>query len=116
MTFLESVERSPDRRRSRRQDPYPHRHQEIELPPIEPMVIEYRLHQLSCDVCGEMTQAPLPPGVSASGYGERVSAIVALLSGPYRQSYRQVCRFKDTVFGGKHSGGLSCKRKLNGLG
>lgn len=80
-------------------DPYPHRHQEIELPPIEPVVIEYRLHQLSCAVCGEMTRAPLPSGVSASGYGERVSAIVALLSGPYRQSYRQVCRLMDTVFG-----------------
>ena len=86
-------------------DPYPHRHQEIELPPIEPVVIEYRLHQLSCDVCGEMTRAALPSGVSASGYGERVSAIVALLSGPYRQSYRQVCRLMDTVFGVRLSRG-----------
>ena len=86
-------------------DHYPHRHQEIELPPIEPVVIEYRLHQLSCDVCGEMTRAPLPSGVSASGYGERVSALVALLSGPYRQSYRQVCCFMDTVFGVRLSRG-----------
>ena len=29
-------------------DPHPHRHQKLELPPIEPQVIEYRLHQLSC--------------------------------------------------------------------
>lgn len=80
-------------------DHHAHRHQEIELPPIEPVVIEYRLHQLSCDLCGEMTRATLPSGVSASGYGEHLSAIVALLSGPYRQSYRQVCRLMDTVFG-----------------
>lgn len=86
-------------------DRYPHRHQEIELPPIEPMVIEYRLHQLSCDACGAMTRAPLPPGVSPSGYGERLSAIVGLLSGPYRQSYRQVCGLMEGVFGVRLSRG-----------
>lgn len=86
-------------------DRYPHRHQEIELPPIEPMVIEYRLHQLSCNTCGEMTRAPLPSGVSPSGYGERLSAIVGLLSGPYRQSYRQVCGLMAGVFGVRLSRG-----------
>lgn len=80
-------------------DPRPHRHQEVELPPIEPMVIEYRLHQLSCDACGHLTRADLPPGVSPSGYGERLSAIVALLSGPYRHSYRQVCGLMADLFG-----------------
>ncbi|NEQ44531.1 MAG: IS66 family transposase [Leptolyngbya sp. SIOISBB] len=80
-------------------DPHPHRHQEIELPPIEPRVIEYRLHQLSCPVCGHQTRANLPTGVSPSGYGERLSAIVSLLSGPYRQSYRQVCGLMDDLFG-----------------
>lgn len=79
-------------------DPHPHRHQETELPPIEPMVIEYRLHQLSCSACGQLTRATLPPGVSPSGYGERLSAIVSLLSGPYRQSYRQVCGLMDDLF------------------
>ena len=62
-------------------DSRPHRHQEIELPPIEPRVIEYRLHQLCCEACGHLTRASLPTGVSPSGYGERLSAIVALLSG-----------------------------------
>ena len=80
-------------------DPRPHRHQELELPPIEAMVIEYRLHQLSCSVCGQQTRASLPTGVSPSGYGERLSAIVSLLSGPYRQSYRQVCGLMDDLFG-----------------
>ena len=80
-------------------DPHPHRHQETELPPIEPMVIEYRLHQLNCCACGQLTRANLPPGVSSSGYGERLSAIVSLLSGPYRQSYRQVCGLMEALFG-----------------
>lgn len=71
----------------------------MELPPIEPWVIEYRLHQLGCDGCGQMTRAELPPGVSAAGYGERLSGLVALLSGPYRQSYRQVWELMATVFG-----------------
>jgi len=79
-------------------DPRPHRHQEIELPPITPMVIEYRLHQLRCLTCGHLTRASLPPGVSPLGYGERLSAIVTLLSGPYRQSYRQVCGLMDELF------------------
>jgi len=33
------------------------------------------------------------------GYGERLSAIVALLSGPYRLSYRQVCALMSDLFG-----------------
>jgi hypothetical protein len=80
-------------------DARPHRHQEIELPPVEAMVIEYRLHQLSCAACGQQTRACLPTGVSPSGYGERLSALVSLLSGPYRQSYRQVCGLMDDLFG-----------------
>ena len=80
-------------------DKRPHRHQEIELPPVEPMVIEYRLHALSCEACGQMTRASLPTGVSPLGYGERLSAIVSLLSGPYRHSYRQVCALMQDLFG-----------------
>ena len=80
-------------------DRHPHRHQQLELPPIQPRVIEYRLHQLSCQVCGHQTRAHLPAGVSPLGYGERLSAIVALLSGPYRLSYRQVCALMSDLFG-----------------
>jgi len=77
---------------------HPHRHQEIELPPIKPTVIEYRLHQLSCSVCGQQTRAELPSGVSPSGYGARLSVVVALLSGAYRQSYQQVCALVEELF------------------
>lgn len=71
-------------------DEHPYRHQIVELPPIEPRVREHRLHQLTCEHCGAKTRSPLPEGVSRSGYGERLSALVALLSGGYRQSHRQV--------------------------
>lgn len=86
-------------------DSHPHRHQEIELPPIEPTVTEYRLHQLSCSVCGQQTRAELPSGVAPSGYGSRLSATVALLSGAYRQSYRQVCALMEELFGVRLSRG-----------
>ncbi len=70
-------------------DPHPYRHQVIELPEVQPRVDEYRLHQLGCPQCGEMTRAQLPAEVPASGYGPRLVATVGLLSGPYRQSERQ---------------------------
>jgi transposase len=44
-------------------------------------------------------------GVSALGYGERLTAMVALLSGAYRLSYRQVCAVMDDLFGVRLSRG-----------
>jgi transposase len=70
-------------------DPYPVRHQVVELPEVQPLVDEHRLHQLRCPDCGETRRAQLPSGVPASGYGPRLVATVGLLSGPYRQSERQ---------------------------
>ena len=79
-------------------DSQAHRHQVIELPPITPTVLEYRLHQLTCEHCGASTRASVPAGVSALGYGERLTAIVALLSGCYRQSHRQVQALMSDLF------------------
>jgi transposase len=80
-------------------DPAPYRHQVVELPPLEPYVEEHRLHQLECSKCGAITRAKLPEGVPASGYGARVVAIAAVLSGLYRMSER-MCQtaFRD-LFG-----------------
>src|SRR6516165_7303291 len=41
-------------------DPNPLIHQVAELPKIEPIVDEYRLHRLTCPDCGETTCARLP--------------------------------------------------------
>lgn len=72
------------------EDTNPYRHQIVEIPPIEPIVIEHRLHQLTCGRCGTETRATLPSEVNPSGYGVRVVAIVSLLSGVYRNSHRMV--------------------------
>jgi len=79
-------------------DPTPHRHQIIDLPPVLPIVIEYRLHQLSCEHCGSTTRGKLPEEVSRSGYGERLASIVGLLSGAYRQSHRMVQGLMQVMF------------------
>lgn len=65
-----------------------------------PIVIEHRLHALSCAHCGETTRSPLPLlSVHPGGYGERLSAVVALLSGTYRQSHQQVKTCLAALFG-----------------
>lgn len=72
------------------EDTNPYRHQIVEIPPIEPIVIEHRLHQLTCSLCGTQTRATLPLDINPSGYGVRVVATVALLSAVYRNSHRMV--------------------------
>lgn len=80
------------------EDPDPVRHQVVELPEFKPLVDEHRLHRLACPGCGEITRASLPPGVTASGYGARLAAMVGLLSGKYRQSERQTQEALEDFF------------------
>jgi transposase len=84
-------------------DPHPHRHQVVEIPPIKLDIQEHRLHQLACPHCGEKNRAVLPEEVEASGYGERVVAIVSVLSGMYRHSHRMVVAAMSDLFGVKLS-------------
>lgn len=93
-------------------DPDPYRHQIVEIPPIEPIVIEHRLHQLTCGRCGTSTRATLPDNVNPSGYGVRVVATVALLSGLYRHSHRMVQRALADLFGISMSLGTVNKLRL----
>ena len=80
-------------------DENPFRHQIVEIPPIEPIVIEHRWHRLTCHKCGTSTRATLPEDVNFSGYGVRVVAVVALLSGVYRNSQRMVQSAMQDLFG-----------------
>jgi len=81
------------------EDAFPYRHQIVEIPPIKPIVIEHRLHQLVCNHCGTSTRAALPADVNPRGYGVRVVALVAVLSGLYRHSQRMVPSAMTDVFG-----------------
>lgn len=80
-------------------DPQPYRHQTVELPPVKPIVHEYRLHERSCEQCGAKTRAALPAGVSLQVYGASVAAMVGVLSGRYRHSQRLVQQALADIFG-----------------
>jgi transposase len=79
-------------------DPEPLRHQVVEVPPVRPHVTEYRRHRLPCPRCGKVN-CPALPTDARGGYGPRVQAICALLSGAYRVGKRGVARLCGDLFG-----------------
>ena len=74
-------------------DTDPIRHQVWELPPITPIIDEYRLHRGHCPGCGITTAATLPPGVPTMQCGPRLAAFTGLLMGHFRQSKRRTAAF-----------------------
>lgn len=79
-------------------DPEPLRHQVVEIPPVCPLVTEYRRHRLLCPNCGRVT-CPVLPTDACGGYGPRVQAVCALLSGAYRVGKRGVTQLCRDLFG-----------------
>ena len=77
----------------------PVRHQVTELPPVRAEVIEHQLHRVRCPGCGGETRAKLPPEVPAGAFGPRLQAAVALLSGRYRLSRREVAAVCGDLLG-----------------
>lgn len=79
----------------------PSRHQIVDLPVIEPVFDEYRMHTLQCSDkgCGHFTQAPLPEGVSSIGFGPGVDAMVAQVTGMMRASKRTTADTMQGLFG-----------------
>src|SRR5436309_6250247 len=66
------------------------RHQVVELLPLAVRVTEYQMMARRCPTCGKRTPADLPAGVPRRPFGPRLTAVVALLSGRYRLSRREV--------------------------
>jgi transposase len=66
------------------------RHQVVELLPLAVRVTEYQMVARRCPTCGKRTRADLPAGVPRRPFGARLTAVVALLSGRYRLSRREV--------------------------
>ena len=80
------------------EDTAPLIHQVAELPKIQPVVTEYRLHRLVCDNCGETTCGTLPAGISVGCFGPYLQAVLAMLAGAYRLSKRQIQQMVDDLF------------------
>lgn len=94
----------------------PLRHQIVDIPPIEPEVIEYVQHIYRCKNCGELVYQPLPDEVNRKYFGPGVLAIVAVLTGMLNTSKRKALAMMNEVFSVPMSlGGLSnCEAQLAG--
>lgn len=90
-------------------DPEPIRHQVAEVPPVRPVVDEYRLHRLRCPRCRTSTCAALPPGVPAGAFGPRLRAILSVLAGGYRMGKRPIRRLTFDLLGLTISTGMICR-------
>lgn len=83
----------------RGRDAEPRRHQLIDLPPVKPVVHEWRLHELECTKCGHKTRAPMPAALAHGSFGPRLTATVAALTGMYRLSRRNAQRLLLDLMG-----------------
>jgi len=82
---------------SSRMEPF-YTHQHIELPEIKMDVSHWILHRCNCPECGKLAKAKLPEHVQ-SGYGPRLSAFVAELSGTKAMSRNDVKQLCQSVLG-----------------
>lgn len=80
-------------------DPEPLLHQIAEIPEIQPEVVEYVRHRVTCPDCNTTTVAKLPEGVPTSNFGVNLRSLVVLLSGRYRISRRETVELCRDVFG-----------------
>jgi transposase len=75
-------------------DPQPLRHQVWDVPPVRPIVTEYRRHRLTCPRCGLTTCGSAPAGQD----GPRLKAACILLTGAYRLSKAKAARLLSDLF------------------
>ena len=92
----------------------PLRHQIVDIPPIEPEVIEYIQHIYRCKDCGELLYQPLPDEIKRKHFGPGILALVAVLTGMLNTSKRKALAMINEVFSVPMSlGGLSnCEAQL----
>ena len=73
-------------------------HQVIELPPIEASVSHVVLYRGHCSACGKMLKAHIPHAMR-TGFGPRISAMMAELAAVHGDSRRAVQDFMLSVIG-----------------
>ena len=76
----------------------PLRWQQVEIPPIAPEVTEYQVFTL-CGKCGETHQGTLPPEVTMSNFGARLTAMVGYFTAVLHVSRRMVKECFETLLG-----------------
>ena len=89
-------------------DPNPLVHQQVEIPPVKPLVTEYRQHRMTCGGCGQISTGELPAEAKHS-YGPRLQAITATLVGRFRLGKRPTRELLKDMFGVPISAAQICK-------
>ena len=72
--------------------------QQVEIPPIEPIVTEHHYHAVRCPNCGKTTRAEVGEGEKPC-CGPRLTALIAILTTVYNLSRRHVEGLLETVLG-----------------
>lgn len=80
------------------EDPTPVRRQMCDIPEIKPRITEYQLHTLVCEHCGASTAGEWPEGMPPGAFGPILTAVVALLTGAYHLSKRDVEQLMSDLF------------------
>ena len=81
-------------------DPSATRHQQTEVPPIQPYTTEWRRHQVTCPCCGYRTRAAYDRDqIPSSPFGPRLMAIMALLTGVYHLGRRRAVEMLSDIVG-----------------
>jgi len=80
------------------EDPHPQRHQVSELPEMQPEIIEYQLHSLTCHACGKKSRGQWPSDMPSGSFGPRTQATIGYLSGRMGISRRDSEELLATLF------------------
>lgn len=79
------------------EDPAPERHQTVGLPPIKPVVTEWRKHTLRCLACGETTEGQWPAQMPSGSFAPEVAASAAFFTGRLGMSQRDTQEALEAV-------------------
>ena len=74
--------------------------QVVELPPIQPLIIEARRYQVTCPRCAHHQQADYPPGLGPQRtFSARIEALVCYFHHVQHVSYERLQKLLGQVFG-----------------
>lgn len=82
-----------------------HIHRHIDIPEINPEVSEYHIEKGRCRKCNKRAKGKLPEGIDNDLFGNKIKAIIASLSGFYKNSKREICSILRDIFNIKISVG-----------
>lgn len=80
-------------------DPVPVWHQVADLPAIAAIVTEHQGHGRRCGCCNQLTFATIPGEIRAHGFGPKLAAAVAFITGRCHGSKRTAAEMVETLFG-----------------